>query len=117
MDERQRKLVANEATFRDANERIRDAATSFRFRGDQRVPFLCECSDPDCHETVMLALSDYEEIRAHPERFLLVAGHEDEDVQTERIIETERGYAVVEKLGEAGAEAARLQQHRPGRSA
>jgi hypothetical protein len=36
-----------------------------------------------------------------------VAGHE-EDTTHERIIEAENGYAIVEKVGAAGLEAARL---------
>ena len=43
-----------------------------------------------------------------PNRFFLVAGHEDEEKAHQRILEAEEGYAVVEKLGTAGVEAARL---------
>jgi hypothetical protein len=53
-------------------------------------------------------------IRAHPTWFLLVAGHEDEDGTRERIIDAEQGYAVVEKIGVAGAEAARLHPRKAG---
>jgi hypothetical protein len=41
---------------------------------------------------------------------VLVAGHEDDEAAHERIIEAEKGYAIVEKLGDAGAEAARLHE-------
>jgi hypothetical protein len=47
-----------------------------------------------------------------PSRFLLVAGHEDAEALHERVIEAEAGYAVVEKVGTVGREAARL--HRRG---
>jgi hypothetical protein len=110
MDPQLRKLVENEALFRTANERIRDSAISFKFNRDQRVPFLCECSDRHCREVVMLSLPVYERIRAHPDRFLLCAGHEDEDGRLERVVEAEQGYAVIEKIGEARAEAARLDE-------
>jgi hypothetical protein len=55
----------------------------------------------------MLSLPAYEQVRAHPGRFLLCAGHESDD-DLELIVEAEAGYGVVEKLGEAGVEAAGL---------
>jgi hypothetical protein len=105
---RSRKLALNQSTFRSANERIERAAQSHHFEAHQRVPFICECADPSCHETVMLSLADYEAVRAHADRFFLVAGHEDAEETRERILEAEQGYAVVEKIGTAGVEAERL---------
>jgi hypothetical protein len=105
---RARKFALNQSSFRTANERLRRAAVSHRFRETDRVPFICECADQHCREIVMLTIADYERIRAHPAWFLLVAGHEEEDAGLERIVDAEQGYAVVEKLGTAGEEAARL---------
>ena len=105
---RARKIALNQSTFRGANERIERAAQSHRFDADQGVPFICECADPDCNETVMLSLADYEAVRAHADRFFLLAGHEDAGESQERILEAKQGYAVVEKTGTAGAEAERL---------
>ncbi|HEY2311474.1 MAG TPA: hypothetical protein VGH46_10225 [Gaiellaceae bacterium] len=62
----------------------------------------------------MLTTGDYEHIRAHPTWFLLFAGHEDEDGTTERIIDAEQGYAVIEKIGAAGGEPARLHPKKAG---
>ena len=107
-ESRARKLAVNQSAFRSANERMRLAAASYRFEPSQGVPFLCECADPSCYEIVMLSLDDYEDVRAHPNRFLLVAGHEDAEVTLERIVEAENGYAIIEKLGTACEEAARL---------
>jgi hypothetical protein len=104
------KLAMNQSSFRSANERVRRAADSHRFRREDRVPFLCECADQSCREIVMLTIEDYEHIRSHATWFLLVAGHEDEDATQERIVDAERGYAVVEKVGSAGEEAARLHE-------
>jgi hypothetical protein len=102
------KLAANESLFRIANERMQRAAASHHFAPDQGVPFLCECADAGCREIVMLSPQDYERVRAQPCWFLLVAGHEDAEAVHERIVEAEHGYAIVEKIGPAGAEAARL---------
>lgn len=107
---RAHKLAANQSRFRRANDRLRRAAYSHRFEAGDRVPFLCECADPGCFEAVMLSLEEYERVREHPSRFVLVAGHEDAEAAQERIVEAERGYAIVEKVGDAGAEAARLHE-------
>jgi hypothetical protein len=69
---RARKLALNQSTFRSANERIERAAQSHHFEANQRVPFICECADPSCDETVMLSLADYEAVRAHADRFFVV---------------------------------------------
>lgn len=111
-----KKVAANESAFRDANERVRRAALSFRFEPDQGVPFLCECSNPACREIVMLSLEEYEEIRADSKRFLVLAGHEDSEATNERIVADEEGYGVIEKTGLAGEEAVRLDERRARRS-
>jgi hypothetical protein len=105
---RAQKLALNQSRFRNSNERLRGRAYSHRFELRQRVPFICECGDENCYETVLLSLEEYEHIREQPTWFLLVAGHEDEDAAQERIVDAEQGYAVVEKIGDAGREAARL---------
>jgi len=105
---RAHKLAANQSRLRRSNERLERAAHSHRFDAADRVPFLCECADPGCFEAVMLSISEYEEVRAHPTWFVLVAGHEEAEAVHERIVEAEKGYAIVEKLGDAGAEAGRL---------
>src|SRR5262249_35582109 len=106
--------AAVQSTFRAKNERTRTVALSYRFEPSQRVPFLCECGDQHCLEIVMLSLVDYERVREHPSRFVLVAGHEDAEADYERIIEAENGYAIVEKVGLAGVEAARLNPRTTG---
>src|SRR5690242_16141355 len=88
------RLAMNESGFRTANDRLRGAVHSHHFKPNQRVPFICECSDLGCRETVMLSIEEYQHIRAHPAWFLLVAGHEDEDATMERIVDAEHGYAV-----------------------
>ena len=107
-EERALKLAMNESAARTSNERLRRMAISHRFAPYQRVPFVCECADAMCHETVMLSLEEYERVRVYPSRFLLVAGHEDAEATHEWIVEAENGYAIVEKVDIAGREAARL---------
>jgi hypothetical protein len=78
------------------------------------MAFVCECADPNCYEVVLLSIEEYERVRAHPTWFVLVAGHEDEEAPHERIVEAENGYAIVEKLGAAGAAAMRLNPRESG---
>ena len=111
---RGRKLALNQSRFRSSNERVRRATHRHRFEATDCVPFICECADRTCFEIVMLSLEEYERVRSHANRFLLVAGHEDDEATHERIIEAERGYAIVEKVGAAGAEAARLDEREAG---
>jgi hypothetical protein len=40
------RIARNDATFRDANERIRASAVEYQI-GDS-LPIICECADPTC---------------------------------------------------------------------
>ena len=87
------RIAKTEALFRDVNERI--AETAQRIDLDE-VEFVCECADVTCTDRVGASLDDYEAVRESPRRFLLVAGHEDE--QIERVIARRRRYHIVEKV-------------------
>jgi hypothetical protein len=113
-DQRALQIAADQSASRSANERMRQLVLSQRFELDQRAPFVCECPDRGCREIVMLSLVDYERVRQHPSRFLLMAGHEDAEAPWERVIEVENGCAIVEKVGLAGVEAARLNPRQGG---
>jgi hypothetical protein len=94
------RIAKNDATFRDANERINAAAGAYGM--DTPVPFLCECADPRCVEIVRLELDQYEEIRADSRHFLNVPGHQ-RAAQGAAVVVAERyGYVIVEKIGHAG---------------
>jgi hypothetical protein len=104
VSEADRRRARNEATFRDANERLGDRARAWGMEGV--VPFLCECDDPRCTEIVRLTLQEYEQVRAGPARFLVRpehAGH-----PAEQLVENADRYAVVEKRGPAAAYAKAL---------
>jgi hypothetical protein len=66
-------------------------------------------------EQITLTLSRYEDARRVPTRFIVKAGHVYREF--ERVVETVADYAVVEKVGEAGKQAARLDQRRALKSA
>ena len=80
--------------MRDANERISAAAAS-RHRGSTDC-FNCECDDPACDETVRLTPREYESVRASPTHFLIVADHE--DPQIELLVSENARFAIVQTL-------------------
>lgn len=95
---RQTRFARNEALFREVNERIAEVSRSYD-SGD-RLEFLCECGRETCLEAIAVTRRLYEGVRAEPDRFLLVRGHE--NVEIERVVERSDGYVVVEKAGAAG---------------
>jgi hypothetical protein len=101
---REERLAKNESLFREVNERIAEAAKRTLVLPD--AEFLCECGRPDCLERILVRLDEYEQTREHPERFILVTGHEQPEV--DRVIGGGDDYVVVEKIGEARAVADEL---------
>jgi hypothetical protein len=99
----QRRLAANEDMFRGVNEGIARG----QWPGDPEAPigFRCECARLGCNVLVALTLAQYEAVRANARRFVIVDGHEVPEVEV--VVERHGDYAVVEKVGAAGAEAER----------
>ena len=90
-------MARNESLFREVNERIAEAAK--RIQAVPDAEFLCECSRADCLERMVIPLDEYERVRAHPARFVLLPGHEQLDVDA--VIVSTDTHVVVEKIGEA----------------
>jgi hypothetical protein len=88
--------------FREINESIERG----QWPGEEDAPasFRCECARLGCSELVELSVRAYEQVRAHPRRFIVLPGHEREGAET--VIESRPGYLVVEKLEQAGERAA-----------
>ena len=94
-------IVRNDALFREANEGIREAAEE-HLNGDELVPFVCECADPNCHEIVRVTLAEYQLIRSDPRLFINVPGHQASAQGWAEAIAGRDGHVVVEKVGPAG---------------
>jgi hypothetical protein len=95
MDERSARLAKNETIFRAGNEIIDNAAGG----RVEKAPYLCECGEKSCLARVELTPAEYEAVRAHPARFLVVPGHEDLTAG-EVVVEQYDRYTLVEKQGE-----------------
>jgi hypothetical protein len=104
MDTREERLAKNEVVFREVNERIEEIASPDGRRDGHVYEFLCECSNLACNFLLPLTVSDYEEVRANPQAFLVAPGHELPEI--ENVIKRHPAYQVVLKHGEA-AELAR----------
>lgn len=88
------RAARNEALFREVNEHIE------RRHDGGAAHFVCECNRAECTDRLYVSLPVYEAIRAVPRRFVLVPGHENEQLET--VVERTDGYVVVEKDGTAG---------------
>jgi hypothetical protein len=99
------RIARNEATFREANERIEEAAEEHALETGP-IPFICECADPSCAMPVQLTLEEYRAVRTGDRRFVVAPGHE-ESTATE-VVERHAGFLVLEKQGRAGAVAEEL---------
>jgi hypothetical protein len=104
------RAARNEAVFRRANERIEQRLDDLSL-ADGRSPFLCECDDPLCTHPVRLTAAEYEAVRAHPTRFLVVSGHQAAHADT---VGRHDQYDVIEKHGTAGDIAAALDPRSDG---
>jgi hypothetical protein len=96
---RQVRAAQNQSLFREVNERIEGLNEGFGMillMGE----WVCECADETCVERMELTVEDYEAIRQHPNRFPVLPGHEQLDV--EWVVEHHERYVIVSKLDKAG---------------
>src|SRR5215210_2286127 len=78
------------ALLREVNEQIR--RTHGSFGAAESYLLLCECEDADCRGRFEVPARVYDAVRRDSDRFLVIAGHEDADV--DRIVAGD-GYCVV----------------------
>jgi hypothetical protein len=101
--------ASSEFLFREVNERIAELTGSLD--GDSDGVFICECSSDACAEMVEIALNEYEAIRAHGARFVVLPGHQDREL--ERVVDGNGRFVVVEKIERAGEVARERDPRRP----
>ena len=86
------RLLKNQATFRAANEGLREAVN---VELDSLVPFLCECADFDCLGRVEATLGEFEDAHAEAEHYFILPGHL--RVEGEEVVRENGRYQVVSK--------------------
>jgi hypothetical protein len=89
---RRERLLKNEQTFRDYNNR----RVAFEDETADPVPFVCECGDRTCIEAVELTVDEYTLAHSAPNLFTVKPEHVYPEV--ERITETGDRFWIVEKL-------------------
>ncbi len=101
------RVAENEMRFRQANERILAKAVDLGVE-QQALPFLCECSDARCTTVLRLTLGEYRDVRSSASRFLILPGHDTEELEAGSAVTVQDGdrYHVIEKCGTGGDPAA-----------
>jgi hypothetical protein len=93
--DRKERIEENEKLFREVNERVKQVQANFE-PGPDPV-WVCECGDETCFDKLTVPLSEYQDVRARSNWFLIKPGHEKLDV--ERVVEERSGYTIVQKDG------------------
>lgn len=101
MDTRERQVAGNEAFFRNVNEEIEQLAGR---SAERRLDIVCECGRADCMKLITIDGDEYEAVRQHGNRFIIVPGHE--VLQYEEVVAEHNAYLVVEKRSGGAAELA-----------
>ena len=104
MDERARRIGANEALYRSVNEKIESLNAAFG-PITETMSVVCECGDASCADQIELSIADYERIRSVSTLFIIRPGHEIPDV--EAVVEENDEFHVVKKVEGDAAELAR----------
>lgn len=91
----ERRKAANEAVFRNVNERIQRLQHSFALAEKEPLQMICECDRLDCMNRITVEVEVYEAVRSHPDRFLVSDGHE--DLSVEEVLSVRPGYTIVRK--------------------
>jgi anti-anti-sigma factor len=94
--ERKQRIVKNEQAFRDYNNRRLQAEDVEPTDTVELLPFVCECGDQDCIETLAVTAAQFVEAHAAPNLFLIKPGHVYPDV--ERVISEQPTFAIVAKF-------------------
>ena len=84
--------LRRESLYRELNDSLLELYE--RTDGVGTAVFLCECA-VECPTSIEVRISEYASVREHPTRFIVLAGHEDNDI--ERIVARRPGYLIVEK--------------------
>ena len=92
---RERDCEKQACSRRDNEATARARATACGHALGSRL-FRCECGAPKCACAIDLTLADYEAVRAHATRFVIAPDHE--NPESERIVEENERFAVVEQV-------------------
>jgi hypothetical protein len=88
---RERTDAAHQLIRREVNEQIK--LLHDRFRRTDALDLFCECGRGSCSARFRVPIPEYERVRRHPSRFLVVEGHAAREAE---VVAAEEGVLVVE---------------------
>jgi len=97
--EREERRGANEAYFREVNERVEEQVKDLA-GSDAVFNILCECSDLTCSRRIALTPDEYESAHEDPRQFIVLPGHAEAGIE-DSVVTTDR-FVIVRKRGRAG---------------
>lgn len=89
-----RRLIENEVIFRDVNKNIQEFVDNEQ-NAPNKLPFYCECSNPECIERIELSTELYATLHKKQKHFITIVGHEFPEI--EKVLKKDSHYQVVEK--------------------
>ena len=110
-EERAARGARSQSLFREVNERVKEINEAF----SEVIPladWICECAADECSQRIALSHAEYEEVRAVPTRFAVAPSDAHVVPEIEDIVARQKRYWVVEKRGEAGELATRVDPRR-----
>ena len=93
MSPREKRVIHNEALFRQVNERIAELEDSLS-SGGELMPLICECANTGCTTLIEVDPGAFRAVRENPRLFLVAPGHERNE---ETVVRRGAGYFIVEK--------------------
>jgi hypothetical protein len=81
--------------FRAVNERIKELGTGYSLA---ELNLVCECGDERCTRHLAMTPQEYEQLRQHPGRFAVLAGHQQPD---DELIACQDGFLIVARRSDA----------------
>ena len=101
MEERLERQARNESLMRTVNDEraaIDERATAWA-DPEHQFEFQCECGrDRGCEGRVLMTLGEYERVRSQRDRFTVVPGHE--NLEIEHVVEQADRFLIVDKRDE-----------------
>jgi hypothetical protein len=95
---RTERQAANEAVYRETNERRAAVDRQAQWADSGELfEFMCECgADGGCEGRIEMTLDEYDAVRQQDDRFTVVPGHESPEI--EGVAERHERYVVVDKI-------------------
>ncbi len=101
MSPREKRVLRNEALFREVNAHIASLEERLGSEGEL-MPLVCECANTGCTTVIEVDPRTFRSVRDNPLRFLVAPGHELTDEET--VVSRGAGYVIVEKEDRGGLE-------------